>query len=82
MFDNRSPTSPPLPLPETDGPVFKMRPKSVEADNGASITLTCDVVGNPMPDILWIHEPNDKVNVNAQPLPDTKQSIGNVNRTD
>lgn len=44
-----------------DGPVFKFRPKSIEANNGATITLTCDVVGNPLPDILWIHEPNDKV---------------------
>lgn len=45
----------------SDGPVFRTRPKSVEADNGGSTTLTCDVVGNPSPDILWIHEPNDKV---------------------
>lgn len=44
-----------------DGPVFKTRPQSIEADNGASISLICDVVGNPPPDILWIHEPNDKV---------------------
>lgn len=41
--------------------MFRSRPKSIEADNGASITITCDVVGNPAPDILWIHEPNDKV---------------------
>lgn len=46
-----------------DGPVFKARPKSIEADNGATITLVCDVVGNPPPDMLWIHEPNDKVSV-------------------
>lgn len=44
-----------------DGPVFKARPKSIEADNGATIHLVCDVVGNPPADILWIHEPNDKV---------------------
>lgn len=44
-----------------DGPVFKTRPKSIEADNGSTIVLTCDVTGNPAPDILWIHEPNDKV---------------------
>ncbi|XP_031627959.1 irregular chiasm C-roughest protein-like isoform X2 [Contarinia nasturtii] len=43
------------------GPVFKSRPKSIEADHGATISLTCDVIGNPLPDILWIHEPNDKV---------------------
>lgn len=44
-----------------DGPVFRTRPKSIEADNGAKIALVCDVVGNPPPDILWIHEPHDKV---------------------
>lgn len=58
---------------KSDGPVFRLRPKSVEADNGASITLTCDVVGNPMPDILWIHEPNDKVNNSIMP-PKTQES--------
>lgn len=42
-----------------DGPVFRARPRSIEADNGASITLTCDVVGNPPPDILW--STNEKV---------------------
>lgn len=52
-----------------DGPVFKARPKSIEADNGASITLTCDVVGNPLPDILWLkNEPNDKVSFNSTAL--------------
>lgn len=49
----------------TDGPVFRTRPKSIEADNGASIVLTCDVVGNPPPDILWLHEPHDKVSSNG-----------------
>lgn len=48
-------------LQPTDGPVFKARPKSMEADHTAKITLTCDVMGNPAPEILWIHEPNDKV---------------------
>lgn len=48
-----------------DGPVFRARPKSVEADIGSSVTLACDVVGNPAPEILWIHEPNDKVNSRA-----------------
>lgn len=48
----------------SDGPVFKTRPKSIEADNGSTIVLTCDVTGNPTPDILWIHEPNDKVKLN------------------
>lgn len=44
-----------------DGPAFKMRPKSVEADIDGTISLYCDVDGNPSPDILWIHEPHDRV---------------------
>lgn len=38
-----------------------MRPKSVEADIDGTISLYCDVDGNPSPDILWIHEPHDRV---------------------
>lgn len=44
-----------------DGPVFKVRPNSIEANTGSTVTLVCDVTGNPPPDILWIHEPNEKV---------------------
>lgn len=44
-----------------DGPVFKTFPKSVEADIDTSVSLQCDVDGNPIPDILWIHEPSDRV---------------------
>lgn len=52
-----------LPLiPVTDGPVFKTRPKSVEADLDQVAVLTCDVDGNPPADIVWIHEPTDRVN--------------------
>ncbi|KAK7788833.1 hypothetical protein R5R35_012822 [Gryllus longicercus] len=43
------------------GPRFKTRPKSVQADQGTTVTLTCDVDGNPPPDILWIHEDTGKV---------------------
>lgn len=38
-----------------------MRPKSVEADVDQKVVLTCDVDGNPPADILWIHEPLDRV---------------------
>ncbi|XP_063704901.1 irregular chiasm C-roughest protein [Culicoides brevitarsis] len=43
------------------GPVFKTRPKSVEADVDQVAVLTCDVDGNPPADIVWIHEPTDRV---------------------
>lgn len=46
-----------------DGPIFKSKPKSVEADIDSMISLSCDVDGNPQPDILWIHEGNDRVSV-------------------
>lgn len=38
-----------------------MKPKSVEADIDATVSLTCDVDGNPTPDVVWIHEANDRV---------------------
>ncbi|XP_066905947.1 irregular chiasm C-roughest protein [Halyomorpha halys] len=43
------------------GPRFRKRPHSVQADQGAMITLTCDLDGNPQPDIVWFHEPTDRV---------------------
>lgn len=44
-----------------DGPRFKIRPRSAQTDLGATVTLTCDVDGNPPPDIVWIHEDTDRV---------------------
>uniref|UniRef100_A0A182NVG0 Ig-like domain-containing protein n=1 Tax=Anopheles dirus TaxID=7168 RepID=A0A182NVG0_9DIPT len=43
------------------GPSFRTLPQSVEADQDATVTLGCDVDGNPTPDVLWIHEPSDQV---------------------
>ncbi|CRK89536.1 CLUMA_CG003280, isoform A [Clunio marinus] len=43
------------------GPTFKIRPKSVEADEGSVETLTCDVDGNPIPEIVWIFDGLDRV---------------------
>ncbi|XP_053678604.1 irregular chiasm C-roughest protein-like [Anopheles nili] len=43
------------------GPSFRTLPQSVETDPEATITLGCDVDGNPTPDVLWIHEPTDQV---------------------
>lgn len=44
-----------------DGPIFQTKPKSVEADISGTVSFSCDVDGNPSPDILWIHEANDRV---------------------
>lgn len=44
-----------------DGPQFRTKPHSVQADLGASVTLSCDVDGNPFPDISWFHEDNSRV---------------------
>lgn len=41
--------------------MFKTRPKPVEADLDQIAVLTCDVDGNPPADIVWIHEPTEKV---------------------
>lgn len=43
-----------------DGPRFRQKPKSVQADMGHSVLLTCDVDGNPPPEISWTHG-RDKV---------------------
>lgn len=43
------------------GPTFRSRPKSVEADVDRSVTLSCDVDGNPPPEIIWIHEESNRV---------------------
>uniref|UniRef100_A0A182LX93 Ig-like domain-containing protein n=1 Tax=Anopheles culicifacies TaxID=139723 RepID=A0A182LX93_9DIPT len=43
------------------GPSFRTMPQSVEADLDATVTLSCDIDGNPPPDVLWIHEPSDQV---------------------
>lgn len=48
-----------------DGPMFKTFPKSVEADIDTSVSLQCDVDGNPIPDISWYHEPSDRVCYNS-----------------
>ena len=45
------------------GPAFKTKPVSVEADVGNTITLSCDVDGNPTPEIVWIFDPSERVKV-------------------
>ncbi|KAK5639967.1 hypothetical protein RI129_010778 [Pyrocoelia pectoralis] len=43
------------------GPQFRTKPKSVQADTGGSVTLSCDVDGNPFPDISWLHEDSSRI---------------------
>lgn len=47
------------------GPAFRSRLRSVEADEGDTATLSCDVDGNPTPEIEWIFNPTGKVNENT-----------------
>lgn len=44
-----------------DGPQFRSKLRSVETDLGASVTLSCDVDGNPFPDISWIYVDSGRV---------------------
>ncbi|KAJ0170535.1 hypothetical protein K1T71_013906 [Dendrolimus kikuchii] len=45
-------------LEVTYPPSFKSRPKNIEADEGSTVTLNCDVDGQPPPEIRWLfHEP-------------------------
>ncbi|KPJ04828.1 Irregular chiasm C-roughest protein [Papilio xuthus] len=65
-------------LDVTYPPSFRSRPKNIEAEVGARVTLNCDVDGQPEPEIRWLfHEPgrigqvkgkapNLKVNVNNE----------------
>ncbi|XP_043069156.1 irregular chiasm C-roughest protein [Drosophila bipectinata] len=43
------------------GPVFRQRPVSVEADLGATVSMRCEVAGNPPPEIEWINENSDRI---------------------
>ncbi|KAI5636232.1 immunoglobulin domain-containing protein [Phthorimaea operculella] len=47
-----------LKLEVTYPPTFRTRPKNVEAEIGQTVTLSCDVDGQPQPEIRWLfHEP-------------------------
>ncbi|XP_028040413.1 irregular chiasm C-roughest protein-like [Bombyx mandarina] len=42
------------------GPTFKMKPQSVEADSGSTVTLDCAVEGHPTPKIMWLRYDRDR----------------------
>ena len=47
----------------TDKPVFKSEPVSADAEEGKSVSLSCDIDGNPKPQITWTHDDSKKVNL-------------------
>jgi hypothetical protein len=48
----------------SDGPRFKDRPKSVQAESGTQVTLNCDVDSNPPASIKWLQGEAKKVSQN------------------
>ncbi|ENN81761.1 hypothetical protein YQE_01854, partial [Dendroctonus ponderosae] len=38
------------------GPQFRTKPRSIQTELGSNVVLTCDVDGNPFPNIIWYHE--------------------------
>ncbi|XP_034837561.1 irregular chiasm C-roughest protein-like isoform X2 [Maniola hyperantus] len=47
-----------LTLNVTYPPSFRTRPQNIEAEEDATVTLSCDVDGEPRPEIRWLyHEP-------------------------
>lgn len=51
-----------------DGPQFKTKPRSVQADLGTSVTLSCDVDGNPFPEVSWYDEKHKRIIQNSPNL--------------
>ncbi|XP_044269269.1 irregular chiasm C-roughest protein-like isoform X2 [Tribolium madens] len=50
------------------GPQFRTKPRSVQADLGTSVTLSCDVDGNPLPEISWYDEKHKRIIHNSPNL--------------
>lgn len=46
-----------------DQPSFIRLPESVEADDQLEVTLNCEVTSNPIPDIVWVFDPIDRVSL-------------------
>ncbi|XP_035899953.1 irregular chiasm C-roughest protein-like isoform X1 [Anopheles stephensi] len=61
------------------GPTFRTRPQSVETDIDRKVTLTCDVDGNPPPEIIWVHEDTTRIVSNSAniTLMATRETAGN-----
>uniref|UniRef100_A0A182PL60 Ig-like domain-containing protein n=1 Tax=Anopheles epiroticus TaxID=199890 RepID=A0A182PL60_9DIPT len=61
------------------GPTFRTRPQSVETDVDRKVTLTCDVDGNPAPEIIWVHDDTNRIVSNSAniTLIATRETAGN-----
>jgi hypothetical protein len=44
--------------------MFVQNLEPVEADIGNSVILSCDVDGNPTPEIIWIFDSTEQVSLN------------------
>ncbi|XP_045540584.1 irregular chiasm C-roughest protein-like isoform X2 [Papilio machaon] len=63
-------------LDVTYPPSFRSRPKNIEAEVGARVTLNCDVDGQPEPEIRWLfHEPG-RIGVKGK-APNLKVTVNN-----
>lgn len=49
------------PEPEGDAPTFVEKPKIISENNGKLVIMTCKVMANPKPDIVWTHEGKEVV---------------------
>lgn len=47
----------------SDQPSFSKRPENVEADSQEQVTLDCEVDANPVPEIVWVFDPSDRVSL-------------------
>lgn len=45
----------------TDKPWFKSEPTDVNEEMDKKVSLSCDVDGNPKPEIVWTHQDSQKV---------------------
>lgn len=51
-----------------DQPSFIRIPENVEADDQSEVTLRCEVTSNPIPDIVWVFDPIDRVSLKSNCL--------------
>lgn len=61
-----------------DQPSFIRLPENVEADDQMEVTLNCEVISNPIPDIVWVFDPIDRVSFNLIVLFFFLQFIGYI----
>ncbi|CAK1549208.1 unnamed protein product [Leptosia nina] len=55
-----------LTLNVTYPPSFRTRPRNLEAEIGSSVTLSCDVDGQPQPEIRWLFNEPGRIGVKGK----------------